>query len=63
MRADYQAFDPQKKVLVTGGAGFIGYHLSRRLLEQGAQVTGFDNLNDYYPVDIKIGRASCRERV
>lgn len=56
MRADYQAFDPQKKVLVTGGAGFIGYHLSRRLLEQGARVTGFDNLNDYYPVDIKLAR-------
>jgi len=43
-------------VLVTGAAGFIGYHLARRLLEQGHQVVGFDNLNDYYDVNLKLAR-------
>jgi UDP-glucuronate 4-epimerase len=43
-------------VLVTGAAGFIGFHLSRRLLEQGARVTGLDNLNDYYEVSLKRDR-------
>jgi len=42
--------------MITGGAGFIGFHLSKRLLEQGAQVTGFDNLNDYYDVSLKEAR-------
>lgn len=49
-------FDPTKKYLVTGGAGFIGFHLSKRLLEQGAEVMGFDNLNDYYDVSLKEDR-------
>ncbi|MDP9362142.1 MAG: NAD-dependent epimerase/dehydratase family protein, partial [Acidobacteriota bacterium] len=35
-------------ILVTGAAGFIGYHVSRRLLERGDDVLGIDNLNDYY---------------
>jgi UDP-glucuronate 4-epimerase len=43
-------------VLVTGAAGFIGYHLSRRLLENGCRVTGLDNLNDYYDVSLKQAR-------
>lgn len=43
-------------VLVTGAAGFIGYHLSRRLLGEGVQVTGIDNLNDYYEVSLKDAR-------
>ena len=43
-------------VLVTGAAGFIGFHLSRRLLESGRQVTGLDNLNDYYDVGLKKAR-------
>ncbi len=39
-----------KRVLVTGAAGFIGYHLSKRLCALGFQVIGVDNLNDYYEV-------------
>jgi len=43
-------------VLVTGAAGFIGYHLSKRLLENGCSVTGIDNLNSYYDVSLKKAR-------
>jgi len=43
-------------VLVTGTAGFIGYHLARRLLENGHTVVGIDNMNDYYSVDLKEAR-------
>ncbi len=42
--------------LVTGAAGFIGYHVSKRLLEAGHQVVGIDNLNDYYDVSLKQAR-------
>ena len=42
--------------LVTGAAGFIGFHLTQRLLSQGIHVVGFDNLNDYYSVDLKRDR-------
>jgi UDP-glucuronate 4-epimerase len=45
-----------KKILITGAAGFIGFHLSKRLLERGAAVLGFDNLNDYYDVRLKLDR-------
>jgi len=44
------------KILVTGAAGFIGYHLSLRLLERGDEVVGLDNLNDYYDVQLKKDR-------
>ncbi|MFO7560591.1 MAG: NAD-dependent epimerase [Desulfobacterales bacterium] len=47
-----------KKVLITGAAGFIGYHLSNRLLENGFHVTGVDNLNNYYDVGLKEARLS-----
>lgn len=49
-------------VLVTGAAGFIGYHLSETLLKQGARVTGIDNLNDYYDVSLKDARLSNLRR-
>ncbi len=44
------------KYLVTGGAGFIGFHVSERLLAAGHQVIGIDNLNDYYDVNLKQAR-------
>jgi len=44
------------KVLVTGAAGFIGYHLSKRLLDNGCNVTGIDDLNSYYDVSLKSAR-------
>jgi UDP-glucuronate 4-epimerase len=44
------------EVLVTGAAGFIGYHLAARLLGEGARVTGVDNLNSYYDVSLKEAR-------
>ena len=43
-------------ILVTGAAGFIGYHLSNKLLALGYQVYGIDNLNDYYDVSLKQAR-------
>ena len=44
------------KVLITGAAGFIGSYLAKRLLDEKAAVTGIDNLNDYYDVDLKMAR-------
>lgn len=54
--ANYKHFDSGKKYLVTGAAGFIGFHLSKRLLEAGAEVVGFDNINDYYDTSLKYDR-------
>jgi len=45
-----------KNALITGAAGFIGYHLSERLCREGWQVTGIDNLNSYYDVRLKKAR-------
>ncbi|MGN6183930.1 MAG: NAD-dependent epimerase [Thermoanaerobaculia bacterium] len=46
----------QPSILVTGAAGFIGYHVARALLERGDRVVGIDNLNDYYEVSLKEAR-------
>ena len=45
-----------KRILVTGAAGFIGFHLAKRLLERGDAVVGVDNLNAYYDVKLKEAR-------
>ena len=45
-----------KKILVTGAAGFIGYHLCEKLISLGHEVVGLDNINDYYDVNLKHGR-------
>jgi len=50
-----------EKVLVTGAAGFIGSHLSKRLLERGDEVIGIDNVNDYYDVSLKKARLAQLE--
>jgi len=44
------------KILVTGTAGFIGYHLCIKLLNRGDTVIGLDNINDCYDVNLKYGR-------
>lgn len=45
-----------KTILVTGAAGFIGFHLSKRLLESGIRIIGFDNINSYYDPSLKHAR-------
>ncbi|MBQ9990275.1 MAG: NAD-dependent epimerase [Lachnospiraceae bacterium] len=57
-----QTLDPNKTYLVTGGAGFIGFFLSKALLEKGARVIGFDNLNDYYEVSLKEDRLAILQQ-
>ena len=44
------------KVLLTGAAGFIGFHTTKLLLERGDEVVGVDNLNDYYDPELKLAR-------
>ncbi|HIQ50758.1 MAG TPA: NAD-dependent epimerase [Nautiliaceae bacterium] len=44
------------KILITGTAGFIGYHLANRLIKRGDEVVGLDNINDYYDVNLKLAR-------
>ena len=51
-----KALDVNKTYLITGGAGFIGFFLTKSLLEKGATVIGVDNLNDYYEVSLKEER-------
>lgn len=54
--SSYKTLDTTRKILVTGAAGFIGFHLSRKLLSEGVEVVGFDNINDYYDVNLKYAR-------
>ena len=49
------------KILVTGAAGFIGFHTAKKILESGHQVIGLDNLNDYYDVNLKKARLKILE--
>lgn len=49
-------------ILVTGSAGFIGFHVSKALLEKGEQVIGLDNINDYYSQDLKWSRNKILEK-
>ena len=46
----------EKKILITGAAGFIGFHLAKRLFELGHWIAGLDNMNDYYDVQLKEAR-------
>lgn len=52
----YNQLDLNKTYLITGAAGFIGYFLSKKLLDQGCKVIGIDNVNDYYDVKLKHTR-------
>lgn len=49
-------------ILITGSAGFIGFHLSKRLLEDGHNIVGLDNLNGYYDVNLKYDRLEILEK-
>ena len=51
-----------KNILITGTAGFIGFHLANRLLSMGCRVLGVDNLNDYYDVNLKKDRLAILEK-
>jgi UDP-glucuronate 4-epimerase len=53
---NYKPLDNSKVYLVTGAAGFVGYFLCKKLLEQGCKVIGVDNINDYYDVNLKYAR-------
>lgn len=52
----YRKLDTNKTYLITGAAGFIGFYLTKRLLEQNCRVIGIDNINDYYDVNLKYAR-------
>ncbi|ANU22489.1 SDR family NAD(P)-dependent oxidoreductase [Planococcus donghaensis] len=53
---NYKPLDSSKVYFITGAAGFIGYYLSKRLLESGCKVVGIDNLNEYYDIKLKYDR-------
>ncbi len=60
--ADFKKYDGTGKILVTGSAGFIGFHLSKKILEAGGEVIGFDSINDYYDVRLKKARLEILNR-
>jgi UDP-glucuronate 4-epimerase len=45
-----------KKILVTGAAGFIGFHLCKTLIKENYLIIGLDNINDYYDINLKFDR-------
>ncbi len=51
-----------KTILLTGAAGFIGFHTAKALLERGDEVIGIDNLNDYYDPKLKLARLEILKR-
>ena len=51
-----------RSILVTGCAGFIGFHLAKRLLKKNINVIGLDNINDYYDVNLKLSRLSILKK-
>ena len=57
---DYENFNIMR-TLITGVAGFIGFHLAKKLIEQGHEVVGIDNINDYYDTTLKKNRLSILE--
>ncbi|MDU6265950.1 MAG: SDR family NAD(P)-dependent oxidoreductase [Anaerocolumna aminovalerica] len=62
MRRVNNKLDLTRTYLVTGAAGFIGFHLVKSLLEQGAAVVGYDNINDYYDTKLKYSRLELLEK-
>lgn len=62
MKREYVELDKDKVYFITGAAGFIGFHLSKRLLDEGCTVIGLDNLNDYYDVNLKKARLNIIEK-
>lgn len=56
MKQAYKPLEWDKTYLITGVAGFIGFFLAKKLLEQGCRVIGIDNINDYYDVELKYAR-------
>jgi UDP-glucuronate 4-epimerase len=52
----------QSNFLVTGAAGFIGFHLSKRLLDDGNNIVGVDNINDYYDINLKLARLAILQK-
>lgn len=62
MRSVINKLDLTKLYLVTGAAGFIGFHLAKSLLNQGATVVGYDNINDYYDTSFKYARLNILEK-
>ena len=50
------------KVLITGAAGFIGFHVTKQLLEENHSCVGIDNLNDYYDKSLKLNRTKILQK-
>ncbi|MYL69837.1 NAD-dependent epimerase/dehydratase family protein [Halobacillus litoralis] len=57
----YKTLNTEKTYLITGAAGFVGYYLAKKLLDQGCYVIGIDNVNDYYDINLKHTRLGLLE--